>query len=123
MYASSPAAHSRFTAWMERLDEHKTASTLTGEELVANINILLSTGHETTTHLLGNGLLALLQNPDQMQKLRAEPAMLSRAIEEMLRYDNPVQITYRSALEDAEIHGRRICKGDLVNTIIGFCQP
>ena len=98
--------------------QHKTASALTGEELVANINILLSTGHETTTHLIGNGLLALLQNPDQMQKLRAEPAMFSRAIEEMLRYENPVQITYRSTIEDAKIHGRRICKGDLVNTII-----
>ena len=89
-----------------------------GEELIANINILLSTGHETTTYLLGNGLLLLLENPDQMQKLRAEPALLSRAIEEMLRYENPVQITYRSAIEDAKIHGRRICKGDLVNTII-----
>jgi pimeloyl-[acyl-carrier protein] synthase len=98
--------------------EHKAASTLTGEELVANVNILLSTGHETTTHLLGNGLLALLRNPDQMQRLKDEPALLSKAIEEMLRYDNPVQITYRSVLEDTEIRGRPIRKGDLVNTII-----
>ena len=97
---------------------HHSGSALTGEELVANINILLSTGHETTTHLLGNGLLALLQNPDQMKLLKAAPVLLSRAIEEMLRYDNPVQITYRSVIEDAEIHGRHICKGDLVNTII-----
>lgn len=98
--------------------EPRAASTLTGEELVANVNILLSTGHETTTHLIGNGLLALLQNPDQMQILIVEPALISKAIEEMLRYDNPVQITYRSALKDAEIGGRQICKGDLVNTII-----
>jgi cytochrome P450 len=97
----------------------RTAPLLTGEELVANINILLSTGHETATHLFGNGLLALLRNPDQMKKLKAEPGLLSNAIEEMLRYDNPVQITYRSAIEDAEIRGKRICKGDLVNTIIG----
>ncbi len=97
----------------------RSSSDLTGEELVANINILLSTGHETTTHLLGNGLLALLQNPDEMQKLQARPALLASAIEEMLRYDNPVQITYRSAVEEAEIQGRRIRKGDLVNTIIG----
>ncbi|HEX5839080.1 MAG TPA: cytochrome P450 [Anaerolineales bacterium] len=102
-------------ALLERL----TPADLTGEELVANINILLSTGHETTTHLLGNGLLALLQNPDEMQKLQARPALLASAIEEMLRYDNPVQITYRSAVEEAEIQGKRICKGDLVNTIIG----
>jgi cytochrome P450 len=93
-------------------------SMLTEEELVANVNILLSTGHETTTHLIGNGLLALLRNSDQMQKLIAEPALLPKAIDEMLRYDNPVQITYRSALADAEIGGSQICKGDLVNTII-----
>ena len=99
--------------------ERATSSTLTEEELVSNINILLSTGHETTTHLIGNGLLALLQHPEQMQKLQTEPAVLSSAIEEMLRYDNPVQITYRSALEDAEIKGKLIRKGDLVNSILG----
>jgi cytochrome P450 len=95
------------------------ASTLTEDELVSNINILLSTGHETTTHLIGNGLLALLQYPDQWNKLRAHPNILESAIEEMLRYDSPVQITYRSALEEANIHGKVIRKGDLVNSILG----
>ena len=103
----------------ERIPEREAASTLTEEELVANVNILLSTGHETTTHLIGNGILALLQHPDQMQKLRRDPSLLPAAIEEILRYDNPVQITYRAALEDAEINGRLIRKGDLVNTILG----
>ena len=92
---------------------------LTQEELVANINILLSTGHETTTHLIGNGLLALLQHPDQMEKLRNQPAFVASAIEEVMRYDNPVQITYRSALEDVEIGGRQMHNGDLVNSILG----
>jgi len=87
--------------------------------LVANINILLSTGHETTTHLIGNGLLALLQQRKQLEKLQTQPGLLAPAIEEMLRYDNPMQITYRSALEDAHIQGKQIRKGDLVNTIIG----
>ena len=96
-----------------------TSSALTGEELVSNINILLSTGHETTTHLIGNGLLALLQHPNESKKLRETPGLLGPAIEEMMRYDNPVQITYRSALEDADIRGKLIRKGDLVNTIIG----
>ena len=96
-----------------------TSSALTGEELVSNINILLSTGHETTTHLIGNGLLALLQHPNESKKLREKPGLLGPAIEEMMRYDNPVQITYRSALEDADIRGKLIRKGDLVNTIIG----
>jgi cytochrome P450 len=72
-----------------RTREHLASTHLTQEELVANINILLSTGHETTTHLIGNGLLALLQNPDQMQKLRHEPQLISSAIEEMMRYENP----------------------------------
>lgn len=99
--------------------ERESSSALTEEELVANINILLSTGHETTTHLIGNGLLALLQHPDQLQKLRAQPVLLASAVEEMLRYDNPVQITYRSAIEAAEIKGKLIHKGDLVNTILG----
>lgn len=99
--------------------QQRNTTQLTQEELVANINILLSTGHETTTHLIGNGLLALLQNPDQMQLLRDQPSLIASAIEEMLRYDNPVQITYRSALEDAEIGGKHIQEGELVNSIIG----
>ncbi len=92
---------------------------LTEEELVSNINILLSTGHETTTHLIGNGLLALLQHPAQRQQLQRQPTLLASAVEEMLRYDSPVQITYRSALQDADIQGKRIRKGDLVNSILG----
>ena len=99
--------------------ERDVSTALTAEELVSNINILLSTGHETTTHLIGNGVLALLQHPDQMQKLQAQPSLLARSIEEMLRYDNPVQITYRAALQDAEIQGKQIRKGDLVNSIVG----
>ena len=99
--------------------EGHSAAQLTQEELVANINILLSTGHETTTHLIGNGILALLQHPDQMKKLREQPSLVGSAIEEIMRYDNPVQITYRSAVEDAEIDGRQIHKGDLINSILG----
>jgi cytochrome P450 len=111
----SSSSHAR----TELIRERETSSTLTEAELVSNINILLSTGHETTTHLIGNGLLALLQYPREMQRLQARPALLTSAIEEMLRYDSPVQITYRSALEDAPIQGKRIRKGDLVNTILG----
>jgi hypothetical protein len=97
----------------------EATAALTETELVANVNILLSTGHETTTHLIGNGILALLQHPTQLRKLKDDPGLLPSAIEEILRYDNPVQITYRAALEDVELHGRLIRKGDLVNTIIG----
>jgi len=91
---------------------------LTQEELIANVIILLSAGHETTSNLIGNGLLALLQNPDQMQKLRVQPTLIASAVEEMMRYDNPVQIAYRSAAEDVEISGKCIRKGQLVNSIL-----
>jgi len=114
-----PHASAALHATGDLFHSRMAASMLTEDELVANINILLSTGHETTTHLIGNGLLALLQHPDQMKRLQAQPAYLAPAIEEILRYDNPVQITYRSALENAMIHGKQIHKGDLVNTILG----
>ncbi|RPI91827.1 MAG: cytochrome P450, partial [Chloroflexi bacterium] len=91
---------------------------LTREELVANMIILLSAGHETTINLIGNGLLALLRNPDQLQKLRAEPGLVASAVEEMMRYDNPVQIAYRSAGEDVKIGGKQIRKGELVNSVL-----
>lgn len=113
-----PSASHATEALVPELEAH-AASTLTEEELVSNINILLSTGHETTTHLIGNGLLALLQHRDQRERLQERPALLAAAIEEMLRYDSPVQITYRSALKDADIRGKLIRKGDLVNSILG----
>ncbi|MGZ9222355.1 MAG: cytochrome P450 [Anaerolineales bacterium] len=91
---------------------------LTQEELIANVTILLSAGHETTSHLIGNGLLALLRNPDQMQKLCDHPELVPSAVEEMMRYDNPVQIAYRSAAEDVEIGGKHIRKGQLVNSVL-----
>jgi hypothetical protein len=91
---------------------------LTQEELIANVTILLSAGHETTSNLIGNGLLALLRNPDQMQKLLDDPELVFSAVEEMMRYDNPVQIAYRSAAEDVEIGGKWIRKGQLVNSIL-----
>jgi cytochrome P450 len=91
---------------------------LTQEELIANVTILLSAGHETTSNLIGNGLLALLRNPDQMQMLRDHPKLVASAVEEMMRYDNPVQIAYRSAAEDVEIGGKWIRKGQLVNSVL-----
>jgi cytochrome P450 len=92
---------------------------LSEDELVANIGLILGAGHETTTNLIGNGLLALLRHPDQMQKLRDDPALAPGAVEEMLRYDNPAQIVYRSVTEEIELGGQRIGQGQLVNLIIG----
>jgi pimeloyl-[acyl-carrier protein] synthase len=92
---------------------------LSDVELVATAVLLLLAGHETTTNLIGNGTLALLQHPDQLARLRAEPDLLRSAIEEMLRFDSPVQGTARAATEDVEYGGVAIPKGALVACAIG----
>jgi cytochrome P450 len=81
------------------------ADALTEEELITFVVLLLLAGNETTTNLIGNGMLALGRNPEQMQKLIAEPQLMARAIEEMLRYDCPVQSTARYPKIDVTIDG------------------
>ena len=84
---------------------------LTAEELLATCILLLVAGHETTVNLIGNGTLALLRHADQLQKLRADPSLAKNAVEEVLRYDPPVQMTVRIALEDMEIGDVALAKG------------
>jgi cytochrome P450 len=78
---------------------------LSEDEVAANATFLFLAGHETTTNLIGNGLYALLRHPDQLAKLRAEPALTEHAIEELLRFDSPVQMASRVALEPIELEG------------------
>ena len=92
---------------------------LSDAELLATSNLLLLAGHETTTNLIGNGTLALLREPDAWRRLCADPGLLPRAVEELLRFDGPVQATVRVALEDVEIEGQRIPEGALVLVSIG----
>ncbi|MBR0869293.1 cytochrome P450 [Bradyrhizobium tropiciagri] len=93
---------------------------LTNEELTANIILLFGAGHETTVNLIGNGLLALHRNPDQLALLKANPGLITNAIEEFLRYDSSVQLTGRVALEDIEdLGGKRIPKGETVLCLLG----
>jgi cytochrome P450 len=87
---------------------------LTEEEIIANANLLLVAGHETTTNLIGNGMLALLTHPDQLQKLQADPALIPGAIEEFLRRDGPVQFTHRIAVDSVPLGGKTIEKGQFV---------
>jgi cytochrome P450 len=95
-------------------------SKLTNEELTANIILLFGAGHETTVNLIGNGLLALHRNPDQLALLKANPQLTSNAIEEFLRYDSSVQLTGRVALEDIDdLGGKRIPKGESVLCLLG----
>ncbi|HUA32413.1 MAG TPA: cytochrome P450 [Candidatus Binataceae bacterium] len=84
---------------------HADGETMTAEELLAFVVLLLLAGNETTTNLIGNGMLALGQNPDQLKLLRGNMELVPRAIEEMLRFDPPVQSTVRRALVEAEIGG------------------
>lgn len=92
---------------------------LTEQELIATCILLLIAGHETTTNLIGNGMLALLRNPEQLEKLRGNPALIKPAIEELLRYDSPVQMTSRVALTDVDFQGQHLRKGSQVSFMLG----
>jgi cytochrome P450 len=95
-------------------------SKLSNEELTANIILLFGAGHETTVNLIGNGLLALHRNPDQLALLKANPSLMTNAIEEFLRYDSSVQMSGRVALEDIEdLGGKKIPKGETVLCLLG----
>jgi cytochrome P450 len=94
-------------------------SKLSNEELTANIILLFGAGHETTVNLIGNGLLALHRNPGELRRLREDPALVPNAIEELLRYDSSVQLTGRTALEDVELGGVAIPKGESVLCLLG----
>lgn len=90
------------------------------EELLAMVFLLLVAGHETTVNLIGNGALALLTHPDQLQKLKDDPSLMKSAVEEMLRFDGPVQIsTDRFAAENVEFRGASISRGDIVLAVLG----
>jgi cytochrome P450 len=88
-------------------------------ELYHNCIFLLNAGHETTTNLLGNGLWLLLTHPEQMERLRSDPALLSSAIEEMLRYDGPIQLNNRRLVAPMELSGRELPAGTFVTLGIG----
>ena len=93
---------------------------LSEEELVNMVFLLLLAGHETTVNLIGNGVLALLRNPDQLARLRDEPGLIDGAIEELLRYDSPVQTPApRYTRTDVEIAGHVVPRGVMMMAVIG----
>lgn len=92
---------------------------LTEEEVIANSIVTMVGGQETTTNLIGNGLLALLRYPAEMQRLRDDPGLIPSAVEELLRYESPSQHTARLARTDVELGGRKIRKRDAVIAVMG----
>jgi cytochrome P450 len=92
---------------------------LNTEELIVNLILLLAAGHGTTTHLLGNGLLALSRHPGQWQRLVGAPMVAPTAVNELLRYDGPVQSTGRQALEDVPLGNKIIKQGQRVTVFLG----
>ncbi|MGX1547465.1 cytochrome P450 [Streptomyces adustus] len=127
----SEAAIEQYEEYLARLVHHRRADPgddlisalvatqaqddrLTDSELLATCFVLITAGDETTTHLVGNGMLALLRHPDQLARLRADPTLARMAVEELARYDTPTQAIVRVVAEDVEIGGRTLREGELV---------
>jgi pimeloyl-[acyl-carrier protein] synthase len=92
---------------------------LSRDEILANCGLLLIAGHETTRNLIGNGVFSLLSHPAELERLRSEPVLMEGAVHELLRYDSPIQITFRVAKEDLELGGRPIREGQGVALVLG----
>lgn len=92
---------------------------ITAREIVSLAQLLLVAGHETTVNLIGNGALALLRTPDQFALLRQRPELIGASVDEFLRFDGPVQINQRVAMEDLDLFGQKVRKGDELLLILG----
>jgi len=101
------------------LEVEESGDTLSEDELISTTILLFSAGMETTQNLIGNGIGALFKNLDQQKKLWNEPTLVNSAVDEMLRWDSPVQLDGRTALEDAEAAGRIMPEGQTVITLLG----
>jgi cytochrome P450 PksS len=102
------------------IQAEETGDKLNEDELLAMVFLLLIAGHETTVNLIGNGTLALIENPHEMRKLQNEPSLVKPAVEELLRYTSPVfMTTERHALENATVHGVTIPRGEMTLGVIG----
>ena len=98
---------------------HERDDALSEIELVATAILLLGAGHETTTNLIGNGLLALLRDAPERARLRREPGLAKSAVEELVRFDSPVQLTSRIPMRDVTLRGHPIAAGIEVNLVLG----
>lgn len=92
---------------------------LTEDELIGTCVLLLNAGHEATVNVTGNGWWALFRNPGALAQLRADPSVLPLAVEELMRWDTPLQLFERWVLEDVEIHGVRVPRGAELGLVFG----
>jgi pimeloyl-[acyl-carrier protein] synthase len=92
---------------------------LSEDEVVANLIVTMVGGQETTTNLIGNGVLTLLRHPGELERLRGEPSLMASAVEELLRFESPSQHTARLAREDCELGGKSIQERDAVIAVMG----
>ena len=92
---------------------------LSEREMLNTLRLLIIAGNETTTNFIGNGVLALLRHPDQLRRLRDDPGLIPDAVEELLRYEPPVQATFRRALADCEVNGFPLRRRDNLVLVIG----
>jgi cytochrome P450 len=101
------------------INVHDGDDALTDEELVSQVILLYVAGHETTVNLIGNGVYALLRDPEQADLLRQEPGIEDNAVEELLRFDSPVQLTRRITLDDYAVGGFVVPKGRFIIASLG----
>ncbi len=101
------------------IEVEEAGDRLSEEELLANTILMYAAGFETTSNLIGNGLYALLRNPDQLARLREDPTLMPSAVWEMLRFDSPVQLNARTALQDDEFMGKPVHRGEQVIVLQG----
>ena len=101
------------------LAEQEGATALTDREVIQFVLLLLVAGNETTTNLIGNLANALLEHPDQLRVVAADPSRIPALVEEGLRYDSPVQVVFRKTTDETEIRGARIPKGEYVGVFLG----
>ena len=103
----------------ELVKAEEAGDKLSAEELQANMGLLFGAGHETTTNLIGNGLLALQRNRDQWERLKADPSLIPNAIDELLRYDSSVQLTGRVTKTEVEIGGVKLAEHESIIALLG----